>query len=205
MNTKQKITPSRWFYLLGIIVIIAAPVIFGIFLFSSIMPIMSGLSQMPSTQVIVPGSSDINLSESGKYTIFYEYQSVVGNRVFSTGENLPEIRVSLVSKETSLEIPLSRPAMSMTYEVGGRSGVAVIAFAIEKPGIYELSINRTAHQGPEIVLSIIHESILGNFFGSITGIAIGGVVIFFGSFIAGLVILILTYLKRRRHRTSRVI
>jgi hypothetical protein len=81
---QPKIKPSRWFYVLGFAVLVVGPIVFSIFLFSSLLSNVSSLTQMPSIQVIVPGASDIILSETGKYTIFYEYQSVVGNRVFST-------------------------------------------------------------------------------------------------------------------------
>jgi hypothetical protein len=46
------------------------------------------MAEIPSVQVVVPDSSNITLSQPGKYTIFYEYRSVVGNRIYSTGEGI---------------------------------------------------------------------------------------------------------------------
>jgi hypothetical protein len=191
---------------------VTGPIVFSIFLFSSLLSNVSSLTQMPSIQVIVPGTSDIMLSETGKYTIFYEYQSVVGNRVFSTGENIPGIQLNLISKETGAEVPLSSTSMSMTYTIGSRSGTGIFDFTIDKPGTYQLLASYPSStvegqqqgQGPEIVLSIIHGKVVDNFFGNIIGTAFGGFAIFFGSFIAGIVILVITFLKRRKAKRSRV-
>ena len=63
------------------------------------------MAEIPSVQVVVPDSSNITLSQPGKYTIFYEYRSVVGNRIYSTGEGIPG-PVNLISTDTGDEIPL---------------------------------------------------------------------------------------------------
>jgi hypothetical protein len=63
-------------------------------------------AELQSTQAVVPGSSDITLQQTGKYTIFYEYRAMVGNRIYSTGEDIPGIIVNIVSKDTGDEIPL---------------------------------------------------------------------------------------------------
>ena len=61
----------------------------------------------------MPGSGDITLQQTGKYTIFYEYRSVVGNRIYSTGENIPGIIVNITSKDTGDELPFSSKAKAV--------------------------------------------------------------------------------------------
>src|SRR3990172_6931151 len=63
----------------------------------------------------------------------------------------------LVFKTTGSKIPLSHSSMNSTYSVGGRSGVSVLEFLIDKPGAYELSAwYPEGKEGTEVVLAIGH-------------------------------------------------
>ena len=191
-SIQTKIKPSRWFYLLGIAVFIIGGVLFGLFIFSS----LGNFAAESPIQVVVPGRSDIELPETGKYTIFYEYESVVGNRVFSTGEDIPGIEVTLVSKDTGLEIPLFSTALSSTYSIGGRSGIGIFDFSIGRPGIFELSAfypSGEQSSAKNIVLAVIH-----GFVGKLMGTILWGLAIFFGSAAIGVAIIVITFLKRRK-------
>src|SRR3990172_12214100 len=87
--------PGRWYYGLGGAVLVAGCVYFGVFLWQNISRIGENL-----TQVLAPGKSQLTLAKPGKYTIFYEHQSVVGNKVYSTSEELSGLECSLVSMST---------------------------------------------------------------------------------------------------------
>lgn len=187
--SNKNIKPSRWYYGLAILVFIIGGLLFAWFLFRN----LNGLAER-LTQVIAPGKTDITLSEPGKYTVFYEYQSVVGNRVYSTGENLSGLECTLVSKTTDSPIKLSRSSMNSTYSIGGRSGVSILEFTIEKPGLYELSGSYSeGREGPEVVLAIGH-----GFMGKLLGTILGGLSIFFVSAAIGVTITVMTFLKRRK-------
>ncbi len=202
-KSQTKIRPSRWFYVIGIVILVAGPAISSMFLFSAVFSTISVLTEMPSTQIIVPGRSDVRLSEGGGYTIFYEHQSVVGNRVFSTTENIPGIQVTLTSKDTGSEIPLSRSSMSSSYSMGGRSGVSLFDFTIDRPGTYEIAASYPSSiQGPQIVLAIFPGSFVDRIFGDISDIAIRGFVMIFVPFAAGIAIIVVTYLKRRKAKRA---
>jgi hypothetical protein len=175
-------------------------------LFSTIFSSIDSMAaEIPSIQVVVPGSSDITLSQPGKYTVFYEYQTMVGNRIYSTGEDIPGIQVNLVSKESGDEIPLSSASVNRTYTVGSRSGIGLFDFAIDQPGTYELSASYPAVQGqqqsPEIVLAVIHSSAVEKLFGTIMGTVAGALAIVFIPFVAGVAIIIITFIKRRKAST----
>lgn len=166
-------------------------------------------AEIPSIQVVVPGSSDITLSQPGKYTVFYEYRSMIGNRIYSTGEDIPGIQVNLVSKDTGEEIPLSSASIKRTYTVGGRSGIGLFDFDIDEPGTYVLSASYLAtqgqgqeeEQGQEIVLAVFHSSAIEKLFGSIMGTVGGAIAIVFVPFAVGVAIIIITFMKRRKART----
>ena len=159
-------------------------------------------AEIPSIQVVVPGSSDITLSQPGKYTVFYEYRSMVGNRVYSTGETIPSIQVNLVSKDTGDEVPLSSVSVNRTYAIGSRSGVGLFDFVIDQPGTYELSASYPGQQeeGQEIVLAIIHTSVIEKIFSSIMGTVTSAIAIMFIPFVVGVAIIIITFIKRRKAR-----
>jgi hypothetical protein len=164
-------------------------------------------ADIQSTQVVVPGSSNITLQQTGKYTIFYEYRSNVGNRIYSTGENIPGIIVNIVSRGTGDEIPLSSASTNSSYSIGSRSGIGLFDFDIDEPGIYELSASYPAVQGQqkepgqEIVLAVIHGSVIERIFGSIMGTVANAMAIVFVPFVVGVAIIIITFLKRRRARS----
>jgi hypothetical protein len=59
-------------------------------------------------QVIVPGQSELTLDKAGTYTIFHEYRSTVGTRVFAV-ETVSGLSVTVRSKATGEDILLQRP------------------------------------------------------------------------------------------------
>jgi hypothetical protein len=168
------------------------------------------MTEIPSIQKVVPGSSDITLPQPGEYTIFYEYRSMVDNRIYSTNQDIPGIIVNIVSKDTGDEIPLSTPSTSSTYTIGGRSGIGLFDFSIDKPGIYEISASYPASNGQqeeqtqEIVLAVIHSSVMDHIFGSIMGTVVGAMAIVLVPFAAGIVFIIITFLRRRKARTRTI-
>jgi hypothetical protein len=208
-TSPQKLKPSRWFYVVGIVILIVGPVVSSVVLFSSVFSNLGNMAaEIQSTQVVVPGSSDITLQQTGKYTIFYEYRSMVGNRIYSTDENIPGIIVNIVSKGTGDGIPLSSASTNSSYSLGSRSGIGLFDFDIDEPGIYELSASYPAVQGQqeeqrqEIILAVIHSSVIERIFGSIMGIVASAMAIVFVPFIVGVAIIIITFLKRRKARAK---
>lgn len=96
--------------------------------------------------------------------------------------------------------------MTKTYTTGSRSGISLYDFTIDRPGIYELSASYPSwqEQKPEIVLSIFQGSFVDATLGDITRIVLGGIAIVFGLFAAGVAIITITYLKRRKAKKARL-
>ena len=151
------------------------------------------------TQVVVPVEEDITFPETGKYTIFYEYQSVVGDRLYFAGESLSGLQCTLASKVTGRRIALCRPLTRSTYSLGGRKGVSVLEFTIDQPGIYEFSASYPEEQeGPEVVLTM-GKGFLKNLMGTV----FGGLAIFFGSGAIAAAIMVVTFLKRQKAKKQK--
>jgi hypothetical protein len=186
---QDEIKPSRWYYGLAGLVFVAGWVLFALVLFKN----LSGLADKLQ-QVVVPGNVELTLSKPGKYTIYYEHRSVVGPRIFSTEEAMPGLECRLVSRATGSNIPLSPVTASSSYTVGGRSGVAVLDFAVDRSGVYELSAAYPeGREGPEVVLAV------GQGFTQGILIAVfGGLATVFGSMGAAVAIAVITFLKRMR-------
>lgn len=185
--TEQRITPSRWLYAIAVAIMVIGVAFFVIFLFSSLQNITKNL-----TQVVVPGKQDIELSESGKYTIFYEYRSVIGDRLYATGDNLSGLTCKLIEKTTDRSVALTPVTTSRTYSTGGRAGMAIFDFKIEEPGIYELSADYLeGRDGPAVVLAVGK-----GFMVKLMTTIFGGIAILFLSIIAGAAIAIITFAKR---------
>jgi hypothetical protein len=180
--------PGRWYYGLAALIVVA-----GIAL--SISSMISGIGGLGSDlqQVVVPGNIDLSLSQIGEYTIFYENQTVVNGRVYLTNEGIPGLQIDVKNKTTGQEVATYPPEGSTSYSFGSRFGRSVLAFNIDRPGIYELSAGYPKGvEGPEVVLAVGH-----GLFGSILSSVVYPLVIFFGSIAAAAAIAIVTHLKRQ--------
>jgi hypothetical protein len=187
----SELKPSRAYYALAACIFIGGIGMFGVTLWK-------GLSGMGAKlqQIVAPGRSDITLAAPGDYTIFYEHDSVVGNRVYSTGEGVPGLECTLASKATGAQVSLQRSGANTTYSFGGRSGKSVFDFHIDQPGVYELSSGyASGSEGQEVVLAVgqgVTESIVATVF--------GGLAILFGSIALSIIIVVVTGIKRHNSK-----
>lgn len=190
---EQDVRPSAWWFALPVVVAATGLATFAFLLVNGLTGLTDGF-----TQVVVPGRAEVTLAEPGTYAVFYEYRSVVGNRVYSTQAQMPGLQCRLVSKATGVEIPLSPSSMSMTYELGGRCGAAVFECEITAPGVHEFSAGYPeGESGPDVVLVIGR-----GFVKKLLFTIFGGIGTFFGSFIAAGLITLLIFLKRRKAKAQ---
>lgn len=187
--TTSEISPGRGCYAVAAALFLAGVGLFVWFLFTRLASLEQEL-----TQVVVPGETELVLDQPGTYTIFHEHRSFVGGRVYSNPRGLAGLECSLVSRRTGAEVPLTAPSGSMTYSLGGRSGVAILEFEIAEPGDYAFTASYPeGEEGPPGVLAIAR-GFMGKLFGTIFG-AIG---IFFGSAALAAVTAGVTFWKRSR-------
>lgn len=188
----QDIHPGRWYYGLAAVVFISGWVLFGLFFYRNLSGISSKLQQ-----VVVPGKTELSLNRPGSYTIYYEQESVVGSKVYSTSRSLSGLECTVTAKATGEEVALSRAAVSSRYSVGGRSGYSVFDFKIDRPGIYEIAAQYPEGQeGPEVVLAVGQ-----GFTMRVLTTVFGGLAIVFGSI--GLAVAIAVYTAVKRHKAMR--
>jgi hypothetical protein len=185
----MEITPSRKYYVLAGMVFVAGWVLFAWFL-------VKGLSGMGAKlqQVVAPGETNLTLREPGNYTVFYEYHSVIGDKVYSTEESISGLACTLVSKAKDSKISISPTSSNSTYEFGGRSGRSIFVFRIDQPGVYALSATYPqGQQGPEVVLAVGKDFTTGIF-----TTVLGALAMLFGSIATAVAITLVTLIKRSK-------
>ena len=188
---QTKIKPSAWFYFLAPLVTIIGIALFVLFMLGRLSEVGDSL-----TRIVVPGKRTVELKETGKYIIFHEYRSVVGDKIYSGSDGLAGLKCEVRSRATGAQITLTPATMSSSYHVGSRSGVSAFEFTIDQPGVYEVSGAYPAGQaGPETVLGIGR-----GFIGAIFGTALGSLAIMFGSAIITIAIVVVIFVKRRKSK-----
>ena len=187
----QEIRPSRWYYGVAVLVFFLGVAGFAWLLFKN----LSGLGES-LRQVVVPGKADLVLTEPGDYTVFYEYRSVVGSKVYSTEKGLSGLECTLAASNSGSKLVLSPASSSSTYTLGGREGVSMFEFRVAQPGTYVFSATYgPGKEGPEVVMAIGHD-----FTGRLVATILGGLGLFFGSFAAAVAIFLVTLIKRSKAR-----
>jgi hypothetical protein len=180
--------PSRWFYGLAILIMFAGSAVFVIFLIQGLSGLTRGM-----TQIIVPGTHEIMLHEAGTYTVYYEYKSFVNGKVYTTGETLRGLQCMVKEKATNSEIELSSATSASNYSMGSRSGTAIFQFTVKTPGAYEFHAWYSGTDGQDIVLAIGRDFTMKLF-----SMILASIAILFGSWIAGAIVAIMTFAKRRK-------
>ncbi|MEI7835785.1 MAG: hypothetical protein WCK05_05165, partial [Planctomycetota bacterium] len=145
------------------------------------------------------GEGKLTFSRPGSYTIFHEYQSVMAGKVYSNPQGLAGLECVLKDSKTGRVVNLSPVNGSATYSIGSRAGVGVFDFCITEPGEYALTGRYT---GPEphgpTVLAVARE-----FLRELLVLILGGMSILFGGWALAIVIVLVTFLKRRKAQQER--
>ncbi|WP_460695900.1 hypothetical protein [Nocardia thraciensis] len=176
--SRQPVTPSgRWYVFAALLA--AAGIVGGIVIG------MVGFMQMSDKvdgfhRIEVPGSADIQLNETGGYTVYFEYPAAS-----SRG---PEGNVNVrLSGPDGEPIALQDYTSDLTYSVSGREGRSGFSFDATRTGTYHLvtqgDSSVTAAVGRGIGSSIVTALLLG------FGVVGAGV-------LAGVIMLIVVAVKR---------
>ena len=162
-----QIRPSRLYYLLSVIVLLA-----GIGVLAWRISSMVAALAAPPLQVVAPGKGLVVLEKPAKYTICYEYRSVLNGKVYHTPQSIPALECRMVLQATGEQLPLEAMRGSYTYTFGSRAGVGIWNVRVDRPGTYELSAwYPEGVEGPEQVVLAVHEvNILAMVFGILAAV-----------------------------------
>ena len=179
--------PSRWFYGLAVVIVLAGSAVFIVFLLGSLGGLTKGLQQ-----VVVTGNYELTFEKPGNYLVYYEYESVIDGKVYSTGEALSGVQCAINHTASGRNIRVGPASTSSTYTMGSRAGKAILQFSIDEPGLYEFSA-WYEDNGQDIVLAVGPDFTMGLFMS-----IFGGIAVLFGSWVIACIIFIITLIKRKK-------
>ncbi|HQQ36834.1 MAG TPA: hypothetical protein PK602_01910, partial [Methanothrix sp.] len=182
------VSPSLWFYALAIFIVLSGFAAFAGLLYSGISDSVSGLMQ-----IIAPGNAELNLSESGEWTIFYENNSYFDGKVYSTGEEISGLEIRVREKATGIDQAVYPANLSHSYSLGSRSGRSILAFQAARAGVYQFNSSYPDSAGPEIMLAVGKGMAEGLF----SSIALS-MALLFGSILLASIVAYYTYSRRKR-------
>jgi stress response protein SCP2 len=149
-----------------------------------------------STRFVVPGEEKINIAEPGKYMIYYEHQSTIDGKIYSTGNaDVSGLGVLVIDAKTEEKIDIGSTLMSSTYTMNGRSGTSMFEFDITEPTEILVIAEYVENEGPDVVLNVSSD-ITGAIFKEM-GAMFG---YFFGGLFGGLIVIVVTIIMHLRAR-----
>jgi hypothetical protein len=178
--------PGRKWYVVAAVIFFVGLAVFGTFLFLRIRGLSEGFQQ-----VVVPGSAEIVVDETGRWTIYQETGSSFGGVVYGTAD-LTGLEIEVFSP-SGQSLALTPPGMSESYEIGGRRGYAIFRFEAPEAGTYRIVAGYPGRPGASGVLTVGRGFTLGilwTVFGAI-GIAMAATTL-------ALLIAVVTFIKRYR-------
>lgn len=179
--------PGRWWYVVAGLIAAAAVAVTIYFVIHRV----SGLTDR-LVQVVVPGQASLTLNETGSYTIFHEYQSVVDGKVYSTG-SVSDLRVTVAGPD-GRRVSLTSPSGTSRYSIAGRAGSSIFAFEAAQPGVYRLAASyEDGRREPRTVLTVGTGFLAGIFMTVLITLAI-----MFAGIGSAVAIAIIVFLARRR-------
>jgi hypothetical protein len=206
MDTQKK-KPSALYYGLG-----ALSLLIGCLVAAAIFVI--GARELPAsiaeaydlnglTQIVVPGSTELTLSRTGAYAVYYEHRSLVDGVEYVNGETPPSLNCVLTRHITREEIPLV-PDFVETNEYSTkdrrREGKLFMSTTVNEPGKYTFSCQHPdGSDQPKYVLAF-GQNLFWELLRSLAGAAgsfLGSLVIMGVAGIAAIAITVVVAMKRR--------
>lgn len=205
----QRIRPSGWFYVLGLAIFLfgcVAAMAFFAFGIAGMVDSAIDIDRLINDfdRLVVPGSAELVLDESGPYAIFYEHRSVVDGEPFYSSRSRPRLKCHLQVKESGNEVPLINAwPQESNYDLPNRSGTLLMRFDLDRPDTYVLSCDYAGSgDAPEVVLAVgtgseFLQSALGLAVSVIAGLFVP-VLLVFGAGIVGLFVIALVAVLRHQ-------
>jgi len=210
--SEYKLKPTRWYYILALIIPIIACGMTTWLVYRSIPTLPGALDAVGIqnlTQVVVPGSAEITFPKAGAYAVYYEYRSVINGVKYVRDKFPSSINCHLRSKATGEDIELASPHAEgdmYTTQNQERVGVLFKSISINQPGVHIFSCQYTdGRTHPQIVLAV-GPNIIWEFFNvaakPVAAIVCGGLVFTVGLVIAMLIAGLVAFKRYQAGKTT---
>jgi hypothetical protein len=207
--SEYKLKPSRWYYLLALLIPVFACLVTAFIIYVSFPGLPGALDDLDIknlTQVVVPGSADIHFPESGAYAVYYEYRSIIDGVSYHGNEYLPGMRCQLSSKSTGESVKLDYSTVQgNVYTYPNRAGVMFKRISIDQPGSYNFSCQYPdGRTYPKIVMAV-GPNLIWEFFNVALkpiGAMLCGTFAFVSTAVISILIIAFVAFKRHKAETS---
>jgi hypothetical protein len=208
----RKIEPHGSYYLFAVLVLVVGCLIAAAVFCGGIQSLGTRAAEQMGgemMQVIMPGSVEVELSESGPYTAIYS--PVVQGQVYSTEGQYPTLICTLVSAATGASVPIAPPSMPGTYPYpyeAQEAAAGILEFTIDEPGTYTLSCALLEEEPgpaaePEFIMTIWQGAFIEEFYGlagEMSRAMLGGLAVLIGSIAAAVAIAVVITVKREQSK-----
>ena len=139
-----------WYALIGAPFLLIGVLILGYSLFNGLRHLTDSL-----TEIVVPGQSDLTLHPGETYAVYLESNAIVNGRNYPGGNLLKGMHCEVHQLPDGEAVPLRRPGMTTTYNLGARTGRSVLEFTVPTPGNYLFACVSGENNGaPEEVVAV---------------------------------------------------
>lgn len=146
-------------------------------------------------RMIAPGSEQFELSDTGTYTIYYEYRSRIDGTDYDTDQSTPGLDISITRIADNTDVPVSPSLMSTSYSLTNHAGRSIRTFQVDEPGSYEITVDyREGEAGSDVILAV-GQGVVRGIFMSI-GAFLGAGVVFCMMTILAIAIAGITFYRR---------
>ncbi len=185
------VKPGKIHYVMGALVIVLG-IIFAIQI------VYRGITGFGRSMVRakMPGETTMRLDETGRYTIYHEYETVIDGDYHRSSPGLGALRLRLECGEAGGEVALEPLRGSAIYTIGARSGEAMLTFSIDQPGRYNLSGWYSNEGKNRPIMLVVMRSSFGPMMRTIGWAMLVGVI----SLGLGVAMIVLTFIGRSRAR-----
>jgi len=176
---------NRGFFKSAILIFTVGIIALTAFIIYSVIGIKDSMQK-----VEVPTNQTLYFKDSGKYTVFYEYNDDIQEQL--NNDEVKKLNVTLTDNNTNSIVQIFKVSGKSNYSSIGRGGKSFLEFNIEKPGNYDLDAAYKDNSGGKLTLAIARDftkRILITVFGSIA--------ILFGTISIGIFIIASSIRKNR--------
>jgi len=159
--SESKRKPTRWYYVVACLIPIFACLGTTLFVYHNVPKLPGALEGMginDLTQVVIPGSAEINFPKPGAYAVYYEYRSVIDGRNYVRDQYPPNLECQMKSKDTGADIDLTSDYIKgnvYSTQNQEREGVLIKSIDINTPGVYVFSCQYSdGRTFPKIILAV---------------------------------------------------
>jgi len=146
---QEKIRPGKVWYVAAGITGVCFIFLFAFFIVSAVTCATDSITNRFS----VPGTASMPIDKTGKYTLYFEYDSVMGGKAYHAYD-ISDMLFTLTNQDTGENIKLNDSVINSYYSINGISGKSIFDFEIDEPGQYVLETLYDSGSGQDAILAI---------------------------------------------------